>query len=155
VLDFTPAPLSDLLNTAQESVYQIASNPNLGHTPVPAQLKPSNAWAKKAEAVIAGVENDVRQAAQTLSFPAATAPHPSILKTLIDNATQVVEYAGKSLAAVKHDDPVVQHHKKRVTEMLQGLSSRVAQLRVYLPAPIPEPKPMLIDAGKKPLYTYL
>ena len=98
--------------------------------------------------IIALVERDICEASQTLLFPDPPAIDDSILQRLLDDAAKVVSSAGRSLAAVKHKDELVQKRKRDVSALLRNLDSRVSQLGVLLPPCRPETTPVLVDAGK-------
>ena len=70
------------------------------------------------------------------------------LNQLLVDAAKVIDSAGKSLAAVKHHDKLVQTHKAEVVTLLRNLDSRVGQLSRLLPQRQPEMTPVFIDAGK-------
>jgi hypothetical protein len=117
--------------------------------------QPSNAWARKDLNIIVAVERKVHQASEILPFPHQCTPDNATLQLLLDNAVEVIESAGRSLAAVKHKDDVVQKRKAEVMIVLRDLDLRVRQLGELLPPRRPNTTPILVDAGERALYVYL
>jgi hypothetical protein len=144
------------LDAAQASICAIINEPRHNctteHTAV---LQPSNAWARKALNIVIAVEHKVHQVNKILAFPHQRTPDNVALQQLLDNAVEVIESAGRSLAAVKHKDDVVQKRKAEVTAVLRDLDLRVSQLRELLPPRRPDTSPILVDAGERDFIKYI
>ena len=143
------------LDTAQASICAIINQPRHNCTTVtkgvPAS-QPSNAWARKALNIVVAVEREVHQASEILPFPhQCTSDNATLQHRLLDNTVEVIESAGRSLAAVKHKDDVVQKRKAEVMVALRDLDSRVSQLRGLLPPRRPDTTPILVDASERTL----
>jgi hypothetical protein len=144
------------LSITQASIHTIINQPRNNYLAeqIPAsepQPQASNAWSRKALNIISMVERDIHQASEPLSFLDGHAPdHPTLQKHL-DNAVKVVESSGRSLAAVKHKNDVVQQRKAQVMAILRNLDSRVSQVGGFLPPRRPDTAPILVDAGERAL----
>ena len=119
-----------------------------------AASQPSNAWARKDLNIIVAVERKVHRAIEILPSPHSSqcTLDNATLQQLLDNAVEVIESAGRSLAAVKHNDNVVQKRKAEVMVVLRDLDSRVGQLGGLIPPRRPDTTPILVDAGEEVLY---
>src|SRR5271168_4067963 len=144
------------LDTPQASICAVINQPchttDLENMPA---SQPSNAWDRKALNIIVAVERKVHQASEILPFPHQSTSDNATLQRLLDNTVEVIESAGRSLAAVKHGDDVVRKHKAEVMVVLRDLDSRVSQLGRFLPPRRPDTTPILVDAGERALYVHL
>jgi hypothetical protein len=158
-----PSLPSFSLDAAQASICAIINQPRHNSTtdlerstvtdmPASAAASPSNAWARKALNIIVAVERKVHQVVEILPSPHRCTLDNATLQRLLDKAVEVIESAGRSLAAVKHKDDVVQKRKAEVMVVLRDLDSRVSQLGGLIPPRRPDTTPILVDAGEKILY---
>ena len=143
------------LDAAQASISAIINQPHHATECVPAS-QPSNAWVRKALNIIAAVECKVLQASAILPYPHQQSTlDNATLQQLLDNTVEVVESAGRSLAAVKHKDDIVQKRKAEVMVMLSNLDLRARKLGGLLPPRHLDTTPVLVDAGERILYGHL
>lgn len=117
------------------------------HTTAPILSPSANAWVRKAEGVVEGVETDVRAISECLSFNDGILPTDDTLRTLLATAAKNVEYAGKSLASIKNQTAAVLQHKEKVLTMLRSIDCRIIQLGSLLPPPPPEETPVVIETS--------
>jgi hypothetical protein len=143
----TPSLPTFSLEAAQASMHAII-NQTQPTTAATTASQPSNAWARKALNVIVAVERQVHQASEILPFPDQCTLDNTALQRLLDNTAEVIESAGRSLAAVKHKDGVVQKRKAEVMAVLRDLDNRIRKLGERLPPRHPDTAPILVDTGE-------
>jgi hypothetical protein len=145
----TPSLPTFSLEAAHASMHAIINQPpSQATTAATTASQPSNAWARKALNVIVAAECQVHQASEILPLLDQCTLDNADLQRLLDSTAEVIESAGRSLAAVKHKDGVVQKRKAEVIAVLRDLDNRVGKLGKRLPHRHPDTAPILVDAGE-------
>ena len=151
---YLTSPPELLSNAVQASIHAIINGQHStveSHSssrPTASQTsKNSNAWCRKANAIIAAVELEIQQVAEGLSFSDEAVPAPTTLQPLLDQGEKVVKSTGVSLASVKNGDKEVQEYKMKVLSLLRTLDSRISQLGGLFPRRC-ETRPVNINAGE-------
>ena len=113
--------------------------------------RPLDAPSRKMDELIQAIEYDIQMSGRSLSFE--DVPEDSVLRSLLDAATNVVKSSTSSLALVKSSNPKAIAHKASAIEMLRSLEGRINQLRTLLPAVQPHTNRVFVDAGEYCLYS--